>query len=171
MDELEGRCVGFTTVYIPGGTLEENKTRVFKLNWLRQLTAVIDELNLNLGIAHQDVAPRNLLIIFDFNFSVRIGEPGYSESRNNIDGVLFTMYEIITRDDTLRAVRHEELQTLNAKIGSNIRMLSLTTHFRNFVRFSGNGLEGGVKANRSLTTKTPPISSNGRIRLNHHPPK
>ncbi|SCV47181.1 uncharacterized protein FFB14_09669 [Fusarium fujikuroi] len=115
VDEIEGRCVGFTTEYIPGGTLEENKSRTFKLKWLTQLIAVIDELNLNLGIAHQDIAPRNLLvdeaadsiIIFDFNFSVRIGEPGYSEARNDIKGVLFTIYEIITRDETLRAVRHE----------------------------------------------------------------
>ena len=116
VDELEGRCIGFTTAYIPGGTIGENKTRVFKLKWLRQLTSVIDELNLNLGIAHQDIAPRNLLVdeatdslkIFDFNFSVRIGEPGYSESRNDVDGVLFTMYEIITRDDTVRSMAHEE---------------------------------------------------------------
>lgn len=121
VDELEGRCVGFTTEYIPGGTLEENKSRVFKFKWLTQLIAVIDELNLNLGIAHQDVAPRNLLIdeatdslmIFDFNFSVRIGEHGYNETRNDIKGVLFTIYEIITRDETLRAVRHEEQNVLD----------------------------------------------------------
>ncbi|KAI9163444.1 CBL-interacting serine/threonine-protein kinase 20 [Paramyrothecium foliicola] len=92
VDELEGRCVGFTTTFIPGGTLEDNKSRAFKMKWLLQLLAVIDELNLNLGISHQDVAPRNLLVddstdslmIFDFNFS------------------------IITRDDKLRAIRHEE---------------------------------------------------------------
>ncbi|KAF5018329.1 hypothetical protein F66182_9690 [Fusarium sp. NRRL 66182] len=120
VDELEGRCIGFTTEYVPGGTLEENKCRVFKFRWLTQLIAVIDELNLNLGIAHQDVAPRNLLIdelrdslmIFDFNFSVRMGEPGYSEARNDIKGVFFTIYEIITRDETLRAVRHEEQDVL-----------------------------------------------------------
>lgn len=116
VDELEGRFVGFTTTYIPGGTLEENKRRTFKLKWLHQLINVVDELNLNLGVAHQDVAPRNLLIndvtdslmIFDFNFSARIGQPGHLEARNDIKGVLFTMYEIITRNDDLRAVRHEE---------------------------------------------------------------
>ncbi|KAH7240129.1 uncharacterized protein BKA55DRAFT_706620 [Fusarium redolens] len=94
VDELEGRCVGFTTEYIPGGTLEEKKSRTFKLKWLTQLITVIDELNLNLGIAHQDVAPRNLLIneatdsimIFDFNFSIRSEEPSYSEARNDIKG-------------------------------------------------------------------------------------
>lgn len=116
VDEIQGRCVGFTTKHISGGTLEENKTRVFKLKWLHQLISVIDELNLNLGIAHQDVAPRNLLIdastdsimIFDFNFSVRIGEVGYDEDRNDIKGLIFTMYEIITRDITLREVEHQE---------------------------------------------------------------
>ncbi|KAM5370882.1 hypothetical protein ACJZ2D_008315 [Fusarium nematophilum] len=116
VDELENRYVGFTTRYIPGGTLQENKTRLFKLKWLHQLTGVIDELNLNLGIAHQDVAPRNLLIdetsdslmIFDFNFSARIGKTGYRHSRSDVKGVLFTMYEIITGDDSLRAVRYED---------------------------------------------------------------
>ncbi|KAI1037010.1 hypothetical protein LB505_011413 [Fusarium chuoi] len=120
VDEIEGRCVGFTNEYVPGGTLEENKTRIFKLKWLTQLVAVVDELNLNLGIAHRDIAPRNLLIdeeadsikIFDFNFSIRIGEPGYAESRNDIKGVIFTIYEIITRDETLRAVRHEKQNVL-----------------------------------------------------------
>ncbi|KAG8406396.1 hypothetical protein J3458_021229 [Metarhizium acridum] len=84
VDELEGRFVGFTTVYIPGGTLGENNTRTFKLKWLHRLINVIDELNLNFGIAHQDIAPRNLLIheatdalmLFDFNFSARIGRTG-----------------------------------------------------------------------------------------------
>lgn len=34
------RVVGFTTRYIPGGTLEENKNRVFKLKYLEQLISV-----------------------------------------------------------------------------------------------------------------------------------
>lgn len=123
VDEIVGWCVGFTTAHIPGGTLEENKARVFKLKWLHQLIAVIDELNLSLGIAHQDVASRNLLIddttdslmIFDFNFSVRIGERGYSEAPNDIKGAMFTMYEIITRDVTPREVKHEEQNVLNVE--------------------------------------------------------
>jgi hypothetical protein len=63
LDELHGHVVGFTSHYIPGGTLSENPSRVFKLKWLWQLTCVIDDLNLKYGIAHQDVAPRNLLIL------------------------------------------------------------------------------------------------------------
>ncbi|KAH7316993.1 hypothetical protein B0I35DRAFT_451778 [Stachybotrys elegans] len=116
VDEIEGAFVGFTVAYITGGTLEDNQSREFKLKWLTQLISVVDDLNLNLGISHQDVAPRNLvvddstdsLMIFDFNFSAHIGEPEYDESRNDVKGVFFTLYEIITRDDTLRSVQHEQ---------------------------------------------------------------
>ncbi|EWY84046.1 hypothetical protein FOYG_13824 [Fusarium oxysporum NRRL 32931] len=52
------------------------------------------------------------IMISDFNFSVRIGEHGYSEARNDIKGVFFAIYEIITRDETLRAIRHEEQHVL-----------------------------------------------------------
>lgn len=116
VDELEGRFVGFTSKHISGGTLAENHTRPFKLKWLRQLMDVVDALNLNLGVAHQDVAPRNILIdeptdtlmLFDFNFSARIGLAGYSEARNDVKGVVFTLYEVITRDAARRGKRHEE---------------------------------------------------------------
>lgn len=57
LDELEGRVVGFTSSYVPGGNLEENKSRVFKLKWLKQLIEVVDLLNLRHGIVHQDIAP------------------------------------------------------------------------------------------------------------------
>ncbi|EFY91395.1 hypothetical protein MAC_02558 [Metarhizium acridum CQMa 102] len=116
LDEVNGRVVGFTTLYIPGGTLSKNKSRKFKLKWLRQLTCVIDDLNLKHGIAHQDVSARNLLIdpktdalmLFDFNYSGRIGGIGYGEDRNDIKGVIFTLYEIITRDTHFRDVPHYE---------------------------------------------------------------
>lgn len=71
-----------TSLYIPGGSLDENKSRVFKLNWPEQLTHVVDDLNRKYGIAHQDIAARNLviysetddLLIFDFNYSGRTGD-------------------------------------------------------------------------------------------------
>lgn len=80
VDEIDGNYVGFTNVLIPGETLDENKSRIFKLKWLQQLVGVIDLLNLTYGISHQDVAPRNILIdeekdnllIFDFTCSARI---------------------------------------------------------------------------------------------------
>lgn len=52
VDEIEGRVVGFTDEYFPGGTLEDNTTRVFQLEWLRQLIRAVDDLNLRYGIAH-----------------------------------------------------------------------------------------------------------------------
>ncbi|KAI0197293.1 kinase-like domain-containing protein [Xylaria flabelliformis] len=122
LDELEGRVVGFTSSYVPGGNLEENKSRIFKLEWLKQLIEVVDLLNLRYGIVHQDISPRNLVVddstdsikIFDFNFAARIrrfslpeGER-YAEDRNDVKGVIFTMYEIITQDYNFRSVPHEE---------------------------------------------------------------
>lgn len=122
VDELEGRVVGFTNSYVPGGSLEENKSRVFRLEWLQQLIKVVDDLNLRYGIAHQDIAPRNLLVnestnsvmLFDFNYAARISNPSpgegesYNEDRNDVKGVIFTTYEIITRVNSLRSKPHEE---------------------------------------------------------------
>ncbi|OHF00898.1 hypothetical protein CORC01_03726 [Colletotrichum orchidophilum] len=116
VDELNGHVVGFTTVFIPGGTIEENPSRVFKLKWLEQLTRVVDDLNLKHGIMHQDIAARNLLVdpladnllLFDFNFSGRIGGIGHVNERDDVKGVIFTLYEIITRDEHFRKVSHEQ---------------------------------------------------------------
>lgn len=116
LDELQGHVVGFTSLYIPGGTLSENKSRVFKLEWLRQLTSVVDDLNFKYGIAHQDISARNLLIdpktnaimLFDFNYCGQIDGIGYGEDRNDVKGIIFTLYEIITRDTHFRDVRHSE---------------------------------------------------------------
>ncbi|RSL41422.1 hypothetical protein CEP53_012764 [Fusarium sp. AF-6] len=124
VDELEGRVVGFTNRYVPGGTLEENKSRIFRLKWLQQLIQVVDDLNLRCGISHQDVAPRNLVVdestdsimLIDFNFAARINRPlakegegeWYDKNRNDVKGVIFTVYEVITRDNSLRNTPHEE---------------------------------------------------------------
>lgn len=124
VDKLDGHdvMVGFTSRFIPGGTLDADSTRIFKLKWLRQLLQVIDDLNLKYGIQHQDVAPRNLLVdqetdnlmIFDFNWAARIGYPHrldsyarYWDQRNDVKGVIFTLYEIITRDEHFREVSWE----------------------------------------------------------------
>jgi serine/threonine protein kinase len=125
LNELEGRVIGFTCKFIPGGTLWENGSRIFKLKWLQQLTHVVDDLNLRFGISHQDVAPRNILIddttdsikLFDFNFSAHIKpllssppneKENYREDRNDVKGVIFTLYEIITRDDSFRSMDHRK---------------------------------------------------------------
>ncbi|KAF4975551.1 hypothetical protein FZEAL_7666 [Fusarium zealandicum] len=131
VDELEGHVVGFTSSYVPGGNLEKNNSRVFKLKWLQQLIKVVDDLNLEYGISHQDIAPRNLLVdestdslmLIDFNFASRINCPTpdegerYHEDRNDVKGVVFTTYEIITQNDTFRRVPHEDqnLDNLGSK--------------------------------------------------------
>ncbi|UZP40195.1 hypothetical protein NXS19_008011 [Fusarium pseudograminearum] len=121
IDELNGSVVGFTSIYVPGGNLEDNRSRTFKLKWLHQLIEVVDELNLVYGISHQDIAPRNLLVdevtdsimLFDFNFAARINHPpeegeAYDEARNDVKGVIFTIFEIITQDDSIRSMPHED---------------------------------------------------------------
>ncbi|OBT82729.1 hypothetical protein VE02_09095 [Pseudogymnoascus sp. 03VT05] len=116
LSDAEPRVVGFTTPYIPNGTIEQNKDRVFKLAWLKQLLDVVDYLNLNLGIVHQDIAPRNLLVdpetdnhlLFDFDHAARIGQPSCFPERNDVSGVIFTLYEIISQDEHFRLVEHRE---------------------------------------------------------------
>ncbi|KAI1137622.1 hypothetical protein F5Y05DRAFT_387755 [Hypoxylon sp. FL0543] len=112
IDEVNGNFVGFTTLFIPGGTIDDNTDRVFKLKWLKQLTQVVDDLNFKYGIVHQDIAARNLLVdpdtdalmVFDFGYSGRIGEHYDAKDRDDVKGVIFTLYEIITRDDHFRRV-------------------------------------------------------------------
>lgn len=121
IDDIESMILGFTIPYISGGTFEDNKTRTFRLEWLQQLTAVVDYLNLQKGIAHQDIAPRNLLIksdpehpehdalqLFDFDFAGQIDGRGFCPERDDVSGVIFTLYEIVTHDGSLREVMFEE---------------------------------------------------------------
>lgn len=143
IDQEFGCYVGFTSIFVPGGTFQENPHRLFKLKWLKQLIAVIDELNLKYGISHQDIAPRNLvldaasdnLMIFDFNFSARIKHAEYVQARNDMQGVMFTMYEIVTRDVSLRDVEHrlQRLDIIDAKdwqIHPNVKLDKPVAEFR-----------------------------------------
>ncbi|KHO10767.1 hypothetical protein MAA_11613 [Metarhizium robertsii ARSEF 23] len=112
-----GGIVGFTTLFIPGGTLKDNNatTRPFRLQWFYQLLSVVDDLNYQYGIMHQDIAPRNIVIdeeednlrIFDFNYSIMI-DKHYTPHRDDIKGVIFTLYEIITLDEHFRELPHEQ---------------------------------------------------------------
>ncbi|MCJ1369124.1 hypothetical protein MMC20_000332 [Loxospora ochrophaea] len=115
LDDVQSRVLGFTSVYIPGGNLE-NTLRPFKFSWLEELTYAVDELNFRFGIIHQDVAPRNLAIdpitnklkLFDFDQAARVGSNEEEEERNDVKGVIFTVYELITLDDHFRRVDFKE---------------------------------------------------------------
>lgn len=80
------------------------------------MTHLIDDLNLKYGIVHQDVAARNLLVnpktdalmLFDFNYSGRIGGVEYAMDRDDVKGVVFTLYEIITRDMHFRDIPYNQ---------------------------------------------------------------
>jgi len=116
LDRPQGRIVGFTTRYIHGGTLDMDNSRIFKLRWLRQLTRVVDYLNLRCGIMHQDIAPRNLLVnsntddvvLFDFNLATRIDVSTAIKNQDDVRGVIFTLYEIITHDEDSRGTLYQE---------------------------------------------------------------
>ena len=122
LDDVEPRILGFTTPFIFGGTLKDNQTRAFRFCWLEQITAAVDELNLRYGILHQDIAPRNILIcpitgdikVFDFDRAGLIGvhAPDYErmqhQGRDDVDGVIFTIYEALTKDEQFRKIPHWE---------------------------------------------------------------
>ena len=105
VDDVEPRFLGFTTKFIPGGTLEDIK-RPFRKDWLLQLLSFVDNLNLHYGIVHQDIAPRNLLVdpatnlltVIDFGQAAQIGSEREFKPSNDIDGVLYAVYEILTQD-------------------------------------------------------------------------
>jgi len=121
LDEEEPRLLGFTTIYLPGGTLDANSKFPFSLCWLNQLIDAVDYLNLDAGVAHQDIAGRNVLIdlndmtlkLFDFDFAAKIGSTKkswtkYEPCRNDVDGLVFTVYETFTKDFSYRQIPHDE---------------------------------------------------------------
>ncbi|KAL3460739.1 hypothetical protein BJX64DRAFT_290048 [Aspergillus heterothallicus] len=107
LEDVESRIIGFTTKYIPGGTLDSANVP-FRFEFLQQLTQLVDFLNLELGIMRQDIAPRKLLIdpdtnkilLFDFDWAA-CGMKRLLNDRNDVTGVAFTLYftlyELITR--------------------------------------------------------------------------
>ncbi|KAJ5573876.1 uncharacterized protein N7459_008303 [Penicillium hispanicum] len=112
LEDIESRVIGFTTKYIPGGTLANPKVP-FRFEWLQQLTELVDFLNLELGIMHQDIAPRNLLvdpdthkiILFDFDWAAH-GKDRLMDNRDDVSGVVFTLYELITNDAHFTSIPH-----------------------------------------------------------------
>ncbi|KAI0156395.1 hypothetical protein GGR57DRAFT_80785 [Xylariaceae sp. FL1272] len=114
LEDKESRIIGFTTKFIPGGTFE-NSTRPFRVQHLKDLIQLVDFLNLDLGIMHQDIAPRNLfldpetekILLFDFDW-VAHGEKGLLKGRDDVIGVALTLYELITGDDQFTHIPHWE---------------------------------------------------------------
>lgn len=114
---MESRVIGFATKYIPGGTLADptNLNVPFRFEWLQQLTRLVDFLNPELGIMHQDIAPRNLLIdpstheilLFDFDRAAS-GEKNLQDGRDDVSSVVFTLYELITNDMSFSGIPHWE---------------------------------------------------------------
>ena len=103
--------LGLTVSYISAPTIHDDREQIFKLDWLHQLTSAVDFLNLELRVAHQDIAPRNIICleqaseghqlqVFDFDRASSIGQLGWAEELNDIKGVIFALYEIITLDDS-----------------------------------------------------------------------
>lgn len=118
LDDVSGGIVGFTSVFIPGGTLEDTaKTRTFRLQWFRQLLKVVDELNYHYGIFHKDIAPRNLLIdgenlrLFDFNFAGTTTLGGDRGEEIDAKAVILTLYEIITLDHPRKNLWIQDVDT------------------------------------------------------------
>ncbi|KAK4235225.1 hypothetical protein C8A03DRAFT_36928 [Achaetomium macrosporum] len=114
VEEISGLgVVGFTAPFIPSPSLDRlDPPRPLKLRWLRELMAVVDELNLEFGILHQDIAARNLFInpatdavlLFDFSMATGIGYTGPNPyrrpeaARNDVKGVVILAYHLVTRD-------------------------------------------------------------------------
>lgn len=149
--------VGFTSVFIPGMTIQDNASRLFSLKHLNQLLEVVDDLNLKFGVVHQDIAPRNLLIdpatdtlqIFDFSCAGKLGWEGASQDNRlfsnpgnfkiDLAGVVATVYEIITRDTQLA----EQILTGGADIS--------TIQERDWPKHPDVNLEADVSAYRKTT--------------------
>jgi serine/threonine protein kinase len=143
LEDQESRVIGFTTKYMPGGTLANPKIP-FRFEWLQQLTQVVDFLNLELGIMHQDIAPRNLLIdpcthkivLFDFDRAAS-GKRRLYEGRDDVISVVFTLYELVTNDTSFSGIPHsdrhiEMVQSISEWI-VNRELDSELSKFRNFL--------------------------------------
>ncbi|KAK4242246.1 hypothetical protein C8A03DRAFT_11518, partial [Achaetomium macrosporum] len=136
LDEVSGtRVVGFTMPFIDGGDLAARKDRPFKFKYLKLLLQVVDDLNYKFGIAHHDIASRNLfidpstnnLVLFDFSVAAKIGYEreryhlGESvqelKERNDVKGVVLTVHEILTRESRVGSMQLQYIDETDLLIG------------------------------------------------------
>lgn len=93
---------------------------------------------------HQDIAPRNLLIdpdtkkilLFNFDWAAH-GKDRVLEGRDNVTGVIFTLYELITNDSQFTIIPCWE-RTLDIvqniwEWPCNTELDSEVSEFRNFL--------------------------------------
>lgn len=120
LEDYELRVLGFATRYIPGGDMWQNRMP-FKMKWLKQLTDVVDYLNLELGIIHGDVFARNLLVDpeTDNLLLIDFGRAQVLSSKNSeidplrdVPLVILTVYELLTLDQDVRDERRIDLEGL-----------------------------------------------------------
>ncbi|KAF3062314.1 hypothetical protein GL218_04007 [Daldinia childiae] len=99
----DSNIVGMATKFVPGGSLNHNKDRTFKLKWLKQLTEALDFLHFDQGIVHGDLHMGNILIdeaadrlmLCDFSMAREATERDLMEE---FCSVTWTLYELITLD-------------------------------------------------------------------------
>ncbi|KAH0343058.1 hypothetical protein KCU83_g9017, partial [Aureobasidium melanogenum] len=118
-DTTSQHILGFILPYLPAPSLDRNHTQIFRLEWFLQLISLVDYLNLELRIVNQDIAPRNLIYLeqapaggqlkmIDFEYATAMGLPWHLEEFKDVKGVIFTLYEIITLDNSYRKVHPSE---------------------------------------------------------------
>ncbi|KAG7285996.1 hypothetical protein NEMBOFW57_008292 [Staphylotrichum longicolle] len=156
--------------------------RVFKLKYLEQLIGVVDHLNLRLGIVHGDSCPWNLLVdaetdniqLFDFNCAARLGWEGdeenrlefrYEPDRNDVKFVIFTVYELITREFCFRRefYPHEldESEVMSKKTWAKHREAKLDRPVAEYRRVLTEWVKRRAQTNKSVdhfTKASEPLS-------------
>ena len=109
------QILGFTTPFIAGGSLRDTfPKRTIKIKYIKQLFLVIDFLNLELGLQHLDIQPRNLavnpetddLVLFNFDLAAKVGSKECEKGEYDINYAILTIYELVTGDFHFRETKH-----------------------------------------------------------------
>lgn len=104
LDDAETYVVGFTSGFIPTFSLRANPEQPFKLKWLKQLTEVVDLLNLEKGIHIGEILGNDILVHSETDDLVLLDCKQVVSSRtldrtgvyDDVLGVMNTVYETLT---------------------------------------------------------------------------